>query len=78
MKMTRIEAKRLFEFVVVGLYPDWNLRQAEVEVWTKTLLPYDYNAAKQAVEQFYVSPEGQYRRPKLHKILELTKKFHFA
>jgi len=68
--MTHEEVKTYFKEIVSQLWPKWELNNAQILEWAKSLKGFDYSAIRRATQEHYTTKEGQYGKPKLPEIIE--------
>lgn len=71
--MMHVEAQTFFDNEVRGLYSDWKPTAVQASKWVKALKRVTSEIAGIALQQFYETPAGDYKKPKLGKIIELAR-----
>lgn len=72
MKMDRLDAENCFEQFILTRWDEWEPNEYMKADWVKTLMRYEWDEVKYAVEE-YVRQFEMYKKPKLNKICELIK-----
>ena len=68
--MTKNEAIICFQNTIKALWPNWEIYDAQVEIWVEMLMDFNYEVVKEAAHQHYRDKAGQYKTPKIHVITE--------
>lgn len=68
--MTEQEAYDFIDKELRPLWPDWDLPDAAIPIWVRNLKSFDYSICRSAVQDFYATREGSFRRPKLYGIIK--------
>ncbi len=68
-----VDAQTFFDNEVRGLYPDWEPTAAQAIAWVCSLKTFTSEIAGIALQQFYEMSAGDYKKPKLGKIIELCR-----
>jgi hypothetical protein len=78
--MTELQAQNFIQATLQGLWPDWEPTDAQYGLWSRKLKRYDYNKAKEAVNEWFCEQTINYKRPPINKILKWvgTKRAHQA
>jgi hypothetical protein len=63
---------------VKSLWPEWELADAELEAWMSKLGGFSYQTAKRAVQSYYATRDGSFKRPKLYAILAKARSYQEA
>lgn len=71
--MMQVEAQNFFDNEVRGLYPDWEPTAAQASAWVRSLKTFTSEIAGIALQQFYATTAGDYKKPKHGKIIELAR-----
>lgn len=66
--MTETEAKQIFDTVIRGHWENWPSGAEEVYVWVRALKPFDFNIARDAINDFYANWKSD-RYPKMAGIV---------
>lgn len=72
--MNDTEAGQFIEKVLKPLWPRWNCQDEESRIWTKVLVKYDYNLARQAVNNMFIGLERRGIEPIVNKVIQAIKK----
>ena len=67
--MLYIESQEFFDKEVLGRYGEWKPTDMETSDWVDTLQKFPRETALAGLRQFYASPSGGYKTPKLGKII---------
>lgn len=70
--MMHVEAQNFFDREVRGLYPEWEPTAPQASRWVGALKRFTSEIVDIALQQFSETPAGDYKKPKLGKILELA------
>ena len=71
--MMHTEAQNFFEHEVRELYPEWEPNGKQADSWVKALKKFTSEIMNIALQQFYEATAGDYKKPKLGKIIELAR-----
>ena len=71
--MTESEAMEFIEKILKSHWPNWTFSGEETLVWIRELRKYNYNLAKVAVNNFYMSQTKQGKPAPAHLLMALTK-----
>lgn len=72
--MNDSETVQFIETVLNPLWPRWKCGDEESRMWVKTLSHYDYNLARQAVNNLFISQEHRGIEPVISKIVNAVRK----
>lgn len=70
--MMHAEAQAFFDYEVRGLYPEWEPNGKQADSWVKALKKVTPEIMNIALQQFYEMTAGDYKKPKLGKIMVLA------
>ena len=72
--MNETQAKQIFNETIRGHWENWPSGAEEVYVWVKALQPFDFNLARDAINELYAGWKGE-RYPKMAGILAAIHKY---
>lgn len=67
--MTRMKRQKFIDDELKGLWPQWSPTKAEMRAWMRALDRFEYGIARDALEQVFCTPAGNYQRPRLASFL---------
>jgi len=72
--MNDTEAKQIFDTVIRGHWENWPSGAEEVYVWVRALKPFDFNIARDAINDFYANWKSD-RYPKMAGIVAAIRRY---
>ena len=69
--MTDLQWLEVTDDLLKKLWPEWKVTSIELETWHKKLHWFDLEIVKKAIQEFYSTSQGSFKRPKLHAIRTL-------
>lgn len=71
--MLHAESQMFFDRQVLGRYPDFDPSSMQMGDWVSALQKFPRDNALQALRQFYATPSGGYKKPKLGAIIDICR-----